>query len=563
MVLEDPPLDKIPRKEFQNIRLITFNINGYRTVFHYHPWNKLRKFSNMFNALRGDIITLQEIKVAAKDVDNSIGRLEGYYTFLTVPSLKKGYSGVGVYVRIPKDDEPETVKNALKVIKAEEGLTGTLISHDTKVSYKESKGCIGGYPNLDEKISHRIDSEGRSLLIETANNTVVISVYCPANSMGTDEGEHFRVQFLEALFRRIRNLKELGKHVVLMGDINVARDLIDSADGISDRLKNGLLLKVNEKFEELNRVQALNFIRRSIPRILLNELLIDSIDQEPETDKSRVMIDLVRKVQGRKQGLYTVWNTLKNSRPGNYGSRIDLILATEGLAQHCRSSNIWPFLMGSDHCPVYADLDVGSLRGGESLDSPIPRLEARYVYKLSMGSIDSMFANMSKRKASPGPISEVIEVKDTKRPKVANQVQKHNSRSKPKKVQKNDISSFFKSNKEEAKEKSKEESKEEFKKEKQALEEQPSDSIPEFEICTSPSQETKKKSPSLSLDPKGQFSIASEKVPDCRHREPCILKTARTKENKGKKFWTCPRPVGHSETKEGQNEFTCGYFQWK
>lgn len=537
----EAPLDKIPIKKAGSIRLVTFNINGYRTVFHYHPWNKLRNFANMYESLHGDIITLQELKVAAKDVDNSIGRLKGYNSFLTVPSLKKGYSGVGVYVRCPKDDEPEFVKRALKVIKAEEGLTGVLVSHDTKKRYVQSDNCIGGYPNLEEDVCRHIDSEGRSVVIEMANNTVIISVYCPANSMGTEQGEQFRIQFLEALFQRIRNLEQMGKHVILMGDINVSRDLIDSADGINDRLKNGKLLKVQDKFEELNRSQCLNFIHRSIPRLLLNEILLDSIDQDTQTERPRIMVDLVRKIQGRKQALYTVWNTLKNSRPGNYGSRIDLILATETISKLCHGSNIWPFLMGSDHCPVYADLDVSTLNEGEPFsDKSLPKLEARYVYKLSAGSIDTMFANLSKRKASPqaeAPIStsvKKIKVDSYQKPKYK----------KPVKGQ-NQISNFFSrvpSNTEN---------------EVVILEEDqnsPKDNL---------SQASTKSSSSLKLDSKGQFSLTSSQVPRCKHDEPCILKTAMTKENKGKKFWTCEKPVGHSDTPEGQEAFTCGYFQWK
>ncbi|CAM9016582.1 unnamed protein product [Wickerhamomyces anomalus] len=496
----ETPLDQIPTKQQGHIRLITFNINGYRTVFHYHPWNKLRKFSNMFNSLYGDIITLQEIKVAAKDVDNNIGRLEGYNTFLTVPSLKKGYSGVGVYVRVPKEDEPEAVKTALTVVKAEEGLTGVLKSHDTKKSYNQSDNCIGGYPNLDEDVAHQIDSEGRCVVIETANNTVVLSVYCPANSMGTEEGEHFRIQFLEALFSRIRNLEEMGKHVVLMGDINVSRDLIDSADGINHRLREGQLLKVQDKFEDLNSEQTINFIRRSVPRMLLNELLIDSIDQEMELEKPRIMLDLVRKTQGRKQGLYTVWNTLKNSRPGNYGSRIDLILATERLAECCKGANIWPFLMGSDHCPSI-----------------------------------QLFLNQRKPKV------------DTVKPqRPQNTTAKSNI--KPIKGQ-NQILSFFKQKSEET----------------EPLDEdtKQNDDVTVIEEIKPQTEDTKKRHHQQRLDPLVNFHWYQKEIPKCQHNEPCVLKTSMTKENKGKKFWTCKRSRGHSNTKDGEKEFTCGYFQWK
>ncbi|CCH42456.1 DNA-(apurinic or apyrimidinic site) lyase 2 [Wickerhamomyces ciferrii] len=558
MMSKEAPLDNIPEKGRTHVRFITFNINGYRTVFHYHPWNKLRTFNNMFDSLHGDIITLQEIKVAAKDINHSIGKIPGYNAFLTVPSLKKGYSGVAVYVRIPKIDESESVKAALKVIKAEEGITGILKSHDTQVEYRNSDLSIGGYPNLEEDISHQIDNEGRCIILEMGNGIVVISVYCPANSMGTEEGEQFRLQFFEALFSRIRNLEKLGKHVVLMGDINISKDLIDSADGINDRMKMGKLLKISDphKFEELNREQALNFIRRSLPRIMLNELLIDSIDQDMKSEKSRVMIDTVRKIQGRKHGLYTVWNTLTNSRPGNYGSRIDLILATSTLATYCNNANIWPFLMGSDHCPVFSDFNVEQLEAKYSLDVNLPKLEARFVYKLSGGSIDSMFANMAKkRSSSTSPDVVVNNGNDIKRAKPS-EPQKKKSVVKATKGQ-NQISNFFRTKKSNSPSET-----------KPPVDDEDSDvqEVSNFELSQSLSQSqtsTNNKTNSVTLGSNGQFSISFEKIPHCKHDEPCILKTAMTKENKGKKFWTCSKPKGHKENEIDDMKFTCGFFKWK
>lgn len=67
-------------------------------------------------------------------------------------------------------------------------------------------------------------------MVELACGIVIISVYCPANSNSSEEGELFRIRFLKVLLRRVRNLDKIGKKIVLMGDVNVCRDLIDSAD---------------------------------------------------------------------------------------------------------------------------------------------------------------------------------------------------------------------------------------------------------------------------------------------------------------------------------------------
>jgi AP endonuclease-2 len=488
----------------------------------------------MFGALHADIITLQELKVTK--VDHQAARVDGYMSFVSVPQVKKGYSGVGVYVRIPKQDEPWHVKQSLKVVKAEEGITGILTSYDTKVPYRDSDNCIGGYPQWDSDICSQIDSEGRCVVLELANNNVVISVYCPANSMGTEEGEQFRIQFIEAMFARIRNLRDMGKNVVLMGDINISRDLIDSAETISDLSKKGLIVKTEGRdFEELNKIHVLNFIRSTIPRLLLNEILIDSISKEEINSRPRVLVDTVRQVQGRKLGLYTVWNTLRNSRPGNFGSRIDLILVTESLAKCTRDANIWPFLMGSDHCPIFTDFDMEALCNKEEtqLKTPTPKLEAKYVYKLSSGNIEAMFA-MAKKRSTPSqspPLSQT-----STKPKVEHKVAKPVKR--PAQLKANSITNFFKP---------KIEPKENLDREEDIS----SDASPQV---TQPESQLKITG--------GKF-VLHENIPMCKHNMECILKTAMTNGNKGRRFWTCSKSKGEITSPEDEDRFNCGFFQWK
>ncbi|KAH3679280.1 hypothetical protein WICMUC_001104 [Wickerhamomyces mucosus] len=511
----------------------------------------------MFQSINADIITLQELKVTQKDINNSIGKVDGYHSFLTIPSAKKGYSGVGVYVRIPGESEPEELKQSLKVIKAEEGVTGILKSHDTGESYRSNdlKYSIGGYPQFDDDTAKHIDSEGRAIVIELARNIVIISTYCPANSMGTEEGENFRVQFIVAILQRIRNLQELGKHVILMGDINISRDLIDSADSLSERNKLGLInLTENEtEFEIINKTQCIDFIKGSIPKMLLNEMLIDSIYRENESKKPRILIDTVRKIQGRKQCLYTVWNTIRNSRPNNYGSRIDLILTTEELGNTCNNSHIWPFLMGSDHCPVFSDFNFNSLKLIEKDWNciPIPKLEAKYVYKLSSGKIDMLFS-MKKRSAtqefsssssssSPSPsIKSSQESSSTSQPIKKIKIDKPTN-----KTQRNSITSFFKSTK------------------KPQIIEKVDINLENSsmnKVSTNTLQDPTKESIKFSS---GKFMIPNEAIPHCKHNQPCVLKTAKTVENKGKKFWSCAKDPGHSIDIDDGSKYNCGYFKWK
>ena len=523
-------MDQIPPS--QGVRFVTFNINGFRTLFHYHPWTKLRTLGAMFSSMQADIITLQELKVAPMDVDNRLGKVPGYNCFITVPLQKKGYSGVGVYVRCPLEDDPPPVKLALTVVRAEEGITGSLLSKDTKQRYSELPASIGGYVNLDDDIASGIDSEGRCLILEMANNTVIISVYCPANSMGTEEGEQFRVQFIECLFKRVRNLVSMGKNVVLMGDINISKDLIDSAVAIRDMTQAGLvrIAAKHEDFEEVNRDACLKFTSSTVPRLLLNELLMDSMSSGTFPDQSNgVLIDTVRRVQGRKKGLYTVWNTLTNSRPGNFGSRIDYILVNEKLAMLTKNAGIWPFLMGSDHCPVFTDFNVETVDsefiGLEGLK--LPRLEARFAFNLSRGDIGKFFT----KKETPSPSSTHSSQILTK-----SKVVKPANMSKSKGISRNrsNIMSFFK----------------------------PVSHDSDLCSVVSAVPESNGEISSKKVLENGKFKLSGD-IPKCKHNEECVLKTAMTSENKGRKFWTCCKPRGEVKDPDDESKFDCGFFQWK
>ena len=52
----------------------------------------------------------------------------------------------------------------------------------------------------------------------------------------------------------------------------------------------------------------------------------------------------------------TCWDTRRNTRPANNGSRIDYVLCSDGIKGWFTAADIQEGLMGSDHCPVYGVL---------------------------------------------------------------------------------------------------------------------------------------------------------------------------------------------------------------
>ncbi|QLQ79597.1 hypothetical protein HG537_0C02440 [Torulaspora globosa] len=500
-------------KDQLHARFITFNVNGLRTFFHYQPFSDMNQsLEKAFEYLDADIITLQELKTDRHSITRW-GKVNGFYSFISLPQTKRGYSGVGCWVRVLPKEHP--LSGALQVIKAEEGITGLLSvkTNRTAVCYRDDPiGSIGGYESLgideeDDKEGLYLDSEGRCVMVELACNVVVISVYCPANSSHSVEGASFRIKYLKVLFKRIRNLYKMGKQVVLMGDINVCRDLIDHAEALeraSIKISNNT---TGFEIESTFPMECKQFILNpDTPfRRILNQMLADSIIAEFAGDG--ILWDSTRVMQTRKRlKMYTVWNTLKNSRPINYGSRVDYVLCTETLKKLITSADILPDITGSDHCPVYADFDLRSLADNLSpISGKIPRFEARYKFDLLHRNVLEMFG---KNGTSRGTGEKRYNVH--KKPLVS-----------PKATAK----------------------------------------LPEDKLTAGDSVTVSQTTMTRSFPSREYPKLPVKETgtpPLCNHGLEAIQRTSRTQANPGKKFWICKLPKGVS----GDKDSSCGFFQW-
>lgn len=500
-------LSRIDSKGDGDFRVVLFNVNGIKTLFNYHPWNN-KSLQTVLQDLKADIVSLQELKLD-KDSINDMN-LNNYKSFVTLPKIKKGYSGVGLFVRIPKDDESDLTKYNLNVIKAEEGLTGFLKIDKTR--FRDLDG-IGGYPEMDEEEGLKIDSEGRSIIIELSNNLVIFSLYCPANSMGTEEGANFKFRFTQILLERCKRLKEMGKEVMIIGDINISLDLIDRAENISDLMKQKKITYHNEgtTFEQKNLSQCFEFKFLSESRELLNKYVHPTIGDYPEVKfDTQFLYDTTRVRLGRKMGVYTVWNTMKNSRQTNFGSRIDLILSS---SQSFTKSNIWSFLNGSDHCPIFTDFKM--IHSGQYKANKLG-FEVKNFYKLVRHHDISMMFKSVKRKQP-----NVVESQE----KVVYKSRKKNDQP--------GINSFFVS--------------------KTQIESQKQIEIDIINNATEPQES--ESVPPKSGSQKQDFRNVLEKPPNCNHGIPCQLKTSLNTKSRGKKFWCCSK-------QDSFEDGNCNFFKW-
>ena len=231
-------------------------------------------------------------------------------------------------------------------IRAEEGITGVLCPPGSPVAFRDmpKELQIGGYPTLDqfsrpvtgdqENPDERIDaatldSEGRCVVLEFPA-FVLIGTYCPAYR--DESRDSFRMDFLHALDARVRNLVSHGKRVFVTGDINISKAPIDSAHALEG------IRKGNTTKEEF---------LSSPPRRLFNALLADGTvtDSQDMDGKPPILHDICRAFHPDRPGMYTCWDTRLNTRPGNYGSRIDYVLCSLDMQSWFADSNIQEGLM--------------------------------------------------------------------------------------------------------------------------------------------------------------------------------------------------------------------------
>nr|QKY89068.1 DNA lyase [Calonectria pauciramosa] len=317
-------------------RITTWNVNGIRNPFGYQPWREKRTFQAMFDILDADIVIMQETKIQRKDLRDDMVLVPGWDVFFSLPKHKKGYSGVAIYTRNEK----------CAPIRAEEGVTGVLTAPKSTTKFRDLplEQQIGGYPRpgqLDGTVDEAtLDSEGRCVILEFPA-FVLFGVYSPANR--DESRDEFRLGFLQALDVRIRNLVAEGKQVILTGDLNIIRSDIDSTNVPEMLRKEGV------STEDWMSAPA---------RRLFNHLIFEGavVGKRDEGRENPVLWDLCRCFHPEREGMNTCWDTKRNTRPANNGSRIDYVLCSDGIKDWFDSSNIQEGLMGSDHCPVFATM---------------------------------------------------------------------------------------------------------------------------------------------------------------------------------------------------------------
>lgn len=169
----------------------------------------------------------------------------------------------------------------------------------------------------------KFDHEGRSIMLDFGS-FVLYNIYFPNGGRG-DEYVKFKLEFYDCFLDRVQKHLKDGIQVICCGDVNTAHKEIDLSNP-----------KANSK------------ISGFLPE---ERAYMDIFEQKGLTDTFRMLYP-------DKAEAYTWWSYKTKARERNVGWRIDYFFVTDALRSKVKESNMLSDIMGSDHCPIFIDIDL-------------------------------------------------------------------------------------------------------------------------------------------------------------------------------------------------------------
>jgi exodeoxyribonuclease-3 len=198
----------------QTIKLISWNVNGYRAVMK-------KDFLTSIRSLDADILGLQETKLQENQLTRAMKAIDGYEAAFSFSSIKKGYSGVAAYSR----------------------LVAKAVRHGI------------GNP--------RFDDEGRMVELEFDAFTL-LNVYFP-NGQASDERLQYKLDFYQAFFDYAEGLRKQGKSLIITGDFNTAHNEIDLKHPGPNAKRSGFLPIEREWLDRIVEMGYVDTFRHLYP----------------------------------------------------------------------------------------------------------------------------------------------------------------------------------------------------------------------------------------------------------------------------------------------------------
>jgi len=170
---------------------------------------------------------------------------------------------------------------------------------------------------------YRVDDEGRAITLEY-EKFYIVTFYAPNSKSDLSRLED-RMSWEDAVLKYLKELEE-HKPVIVCGDLNVAHKEIDIKNPSTNHHSAGF---TDEERDKMTR--------------LLNSGFIDTY----------------RYFYPNKADAYSWWSYFRKARERNSGWRIDYFLISEALEKKLKTATIYSEIIGSDHCPIGIEINLG------------------------------------------------------------------------------------------------------------------------------------------------------------------------------------------------------------
>lgn len=246
---------------------------------------------------------------------------QGFFT----PLFKNG--GMDILCLQETKAEPEQLEEGVRNVpgyfsyfshpKIKKGYSGVAI-----YSKEKPKNVFYSMENILGKQAKHLDDEGR-LIGAKFQCFTLINCYFPNGGAGPERLK-YKLEFYNMFLKLILKLRKNGEKVIFCGDVNTAHEAIDLARPKANEENTGFL---------------------PIERAWISKVIKNNF------------IDVFRHFYKEKKDTYTYWDIKTGARNRNVGWRLDYFFTDKNFLSKIKNTGMMSNYYGSDHCPIYLEIN--------------------------------------------------------------------------------------------------------------------------------------------------------------------------------------------------------------